>query len=189
MAQTSLGIYAGPNFSNISVESGIEHEGAVVPTVGLLAEIALAKNLTLSIQPAWLVEGVVAKSAWGYDEAALQSHYVTIPLMVAYQFNAGSIKPYVTAGVSLDILLRAETEQNSKWYVFDDLASRDLTVNVGAGVLYTIGSNALFLEVRYMHGVQNLYKEDSNAYWSLQRASFEPMSRSVAVLVGYKFML
>ncbi len=188
-SQTRFGIYAGPNFSNVAVESGVEHDGAIVPTAGFLAEITVAKNLTLSLQPAWLVKASVAKNVPLYDEVTVQAHYATIPLMLTYAFDAGSLRPYVTAGASLDFMLGAEMKRNSKWYVLDDVESNDLTLNVGAGASYALGENALFVEVRYLHGLQNLYKQKDALLWIASSSDFEPMSRSVLLVVGYKFSL
>lgn len=188
-AQTRLGVYAGPNFSDVAVESGIEHDGAIVPTAGFLAEMTVAENLTLSLQPAWLVKASVAKNVLLYDEVTVQAHYASIPLMLTYAFDAGALRPYVTAGASLDFMLGAEMKRNSKWYELDDVESNDVTLNIGAGASYALGENALFIEVRYLHGLQNLYKQKDALLWIDPSSSFEPMSRSVLIIAGYKFSL
>ncbi len=189
-AQTYLGIYGGANFANVSVDPDVTHDGSVLPVAGLLCEFTVASNLTVSLQPTYMQKGSVALDQGWYDEVPFVADYLSLPVMAAYRFDAGWVKPYVTAGFSVDFLLAAREKLNTKWYAIDDYVEKtDLTLNIGAGAMLPMGDNALFVELRYLHGLPNLNAKKGERIWFGPSLDFELMSRNVVALVGYKIAL
>ncbi|MFZ1809286.1 MAG: outer membrane beta-barrel protein [Cyclobacteriaceae bacterium] len=102
-----------------------------------------------------------------------------VPLYVKYRDNAGKVRPYGYAGLSLNALvgsnveLRLENLSSSGSQVTTEgpdekVGYKRMFLNrsllVGGGVYYKVGRNFIFADLRYMAGLNNLVNVEENYY-------------------------
>ncbi len=189
-AQFRLGIYAGPHFSSVSTESPIEHSGMTAFSAGLVTEYSWENGFRVAFQPGYITKSVMLEGITMYDEVEMRSNYITLPLLLGYEFNMQPVRPYITTGVSVDFLLSAEEKLNGSWYDISDYVKKtDLSLNVGAGVLIPVGSNRAFVEFRYLHGLVNVSDKKGDISILRSSSNYDVMTRGMLIAAGYTFAL
>lgn len=145
--------------------------GAVV---GGFVQLA-AGNLPFLIQPELLytMKGVTLGGD-GLVERELNVNYLDIPVLARFDFDAGSVSPFVTAGPVLSILVGSSAEREGvEFDVGDELKSSDVALSVGGGVAF----GAVDVELRYAHGLSNITTSDDEDEGA--------KNRWIGVAVGY----
>lgn len=185
-SRLKLGILGGFNMANLDIEIGeislqllelnpdINLENPVTDTrlvfgIGAILEYGLSSNTSIRFEPMYLQKGTQAKTKGsnGEDiESTLKLSYFEFPVLLKFNLTSGNVYPYVLAGPSVGYNLSAKSEVVSAGAHFEsDLKrttkSMDFGLSVGAGVSFSLGKIALFLEGRFIKGFINI--DDTNA--------------------------
>jgi hypothetical protein len=183
MGQPQLGIVAGVNLANASIDPS---EGANLSNrtgfaVGAVAVFPLSPMLAIQLEPTYMQKGA------GYDvqteiydeennqfiegkvEGTLKADYIDIPVLVKLSFGESTTKPYIMAGPYLGFLLSAKNifdkftptggsaiTIDEEQDIKDETKSTDFGLNFGAGVSFPMGNNTLMLEAMYSLGLSNI---------------------------------
>jgi Outer membrane protein beta-barrel domain len=164
-AQHRVGVVGGLNFADAEVE--IIRQSADVSSrtlfgLGGVVDLRLSKNFGLHLEPMYLQKGGASKDIQPGVDFRLKSSYVELPIFFKAEFG-NTVRPYLMAGPSVAILLRADLEAELGGIVFkgdakDATESVDFAAAFGAGVSYPLGRSAIFLEGRYFLGFTNNIK-------------------------------
>lgn len=111
-----------------------------------------------------------------------KQNWIDIPFYLKYRASTGQLRPFGYAGFAFNLLLDSKVELTST-NKYPSLGGNSQTVSegpdidiaymrnflnrslvLGGGVLYKIGRNYLYADVRYMPGLTNLMK-DKNPYY------------------------
>ncbi|MBN1481928.1 PorT family protein [candidate division KSB1 bacterium] len=163
-----IGVTGGVNLATVSTD--LE---ATTPKIlagfgiGGVLDVALADNLTLSVQPMYLQKG--AKLEYPMEEAdfdifgemtgKFNYSYIEIPVLFKYALGSGNTRPYLAAGPSIGILTKAEMglELGDVGSITVDIKdaseSLDFGIALGGGIAFPLGDNSLFVEARYTLGL------------------------------------
>lgn len=120
-AGVSIGIKAGPNFSNVNSTGDINTEGITSFHGGAYANIKL---LSLSIQPEVLISSQGSK----VDTEELNLDYINVPIMLMFNLPLGL---NVHAGPQFGFLTSVEDEDGTDLSEF--YKGSDLSLGLGAG--------------------------------------------------------
>ena len=159
MAQvsTKLGVKAGLNVANVSVEpQGFEKGSRLGFHGGLLAHI--------HVSPAFGIQPEVLYSNQGFEDKSNASewklNYLNVPVMFQYMFDNGF---RIQAGPQVGFLLDGKVADNygegADLDISPDLKKVDASVGVGLGYLSYSG---LGIEGRYNHGLSNINAAGAN---------------------------
>jgi len=96
---------------------------------------------------------------------------VAVPLNVKCSFATGQLSPYVAGGAEIGIPVKAERLSSlspagggpTAWSVRDvkdDMRAFEFSLAGACGLEFPIGSNAGFVEVAYVHGLTDVWKDD-----------------------------
>ena len=152
-AQTDvkLGIKAGLNVANISVEGDNNFDSRLAPHAGLLAHIHLA--------PKWALQPEIMYSGQGLEDndrdVKWKLHYVNIPVNVQYMFDNGF---RLQTGPQIGLLADGENDPGNV-DLKDDLKKTDVSWTFGAGYLSYSGFG---VDARYNLGLTDINEAGSN---------------------------
>ncbi len=180
-AQLRVGALAGLNVASVSVDGGNDdYSSRLGLGLGGVIDYALKQNLHLHIEPMYLQKGSKIES--GTQKMTYKTTYIEIPLLVKYGFQTGgNIAPYVMAGPSLGFNLDAKFDVEGQGEVDDDETKIfDFGVGLGGGASMPMGNNSIFAEVRYVLGLPNVNKDDSEP---------EVKNRGLQIFAGITFPL
>jgi hypothetical protein len=146
---------------------------------GIVLELPLKGSSTLAV-----VSGVtyVVKSGAPHDGAVRydtpdgiltldwETYYFSVPLMLKYSFMSSQLSPYVACGAEIGIPVKAEMNSSiySEEWVEESWDSRDITDDMrvvefslaaAGGLEFPIGSSSGFVEVTYVHGLNDVWRE------------------------------
>ena len=161
-----------PDF-NLSTRTGFVAGGAVL--------IYLGPNFGLQVEPAYMQKGAKVKIEDGDDKAegTLKANSIDIPVLLKIGLGQGTTQPYLIAGPTLGFVLgdvklvadkviedgvdiTSQIPADQKEEVLDT-KSTEFGVSFGAGVMFPLGNNQMFIEGGYNLGLSNLAKpEDSD---------------------------
>jgi hypothetical protein len=159
---------------------------------GLLAELDLAADVSISLQPSYTPR--VSRQEFEdkgevVDTIDYEIEYLTLPLVVRVTGDPVGVRGFVTAGLELNLLLGAHQD--------DGDGSRDLTEALdptsfgalfGAGVMIPAGRHFLLLEVRYVQGLEDIVDRRGTGVPS-GLTSPSVKYRGLEVLAGFAFTL
>lgn len=177
MGQTQLGVIAGLNLANISLDpsDGVDLSNRTAFGVGAVAAFPLSPMFAIQLEPTYMQKGAGADFTEGNEkyETTIKADYIDVPVMAKISFGESTTKPYIMAGPYIGFLLSAkqkldkatvdgqdvtdqipssEREQDIK----DFVKSTDFGLNFGAGVSFPMGNNSLFLEAQYSLGLSDI---------------------------------
>ena len=159
---TTVGAVLGMNRGGISGDAppDAEYNGKTGLIAGLQTEFAIARDVSLSLQPMYVLRGTgvtVADSTAADDERDLELalDYVAVPVVV--KISAAGGRTYVAGGLDFAFLSAAtlsdgDADRDVK-EAFHDL---DVGALLGFGVVFPIGRPRLTVEARYVMGLVNL---------------------------------
>ncbi|MFQ5640033.1 MAG: porin family protein [bacterium] len=155
---------ANPNIGDIP-----DTEVRFTFAIGGVLDYTLSQSICIRFEPMYMQKGTKAtsKDSNGDDiESKLKLSYFEFPVLLKFNLTSGNVYPYVLAGPSLGYNLSAKSEVVFGEAHFEsDLKrttkSMDFGLSVGAGVSFSLGKIALFLEGRYTKGLINI--DDTNA--------------------------
>lgn len=123
-----------------------------------------------------------------YQEIVQNQNWIDIPMYVKYTDDSGKVRPFGYAGFAVNLLL---SSKGPNWLLKNnssdgsskeaDGTAENLThkrnfVNqslvLGGGAKYKIGKDFVYADVRYMAGLSNLTKQETNYY--TEEGNFDP---------------
>jgi len=161
-----FGVKVGLNLANASVDpdpEGVSFDAVTKFGAGGIMIYPLSEVLGLQVEAMYLLKGSKAEIDFFGDvfDLELNLAYLSIPVLVRFDFNSENASTYVVAGPEIGILLSAETKfDDLSQDVKDDFKSLELGLNIGAGVSMNMGATPMFVEVRYSLGLSNIEDND-----------------------------
>jgi hypothetical protein len=158
----AVGAILGLNRAGISGDAppDAEYNSKTGLMAGVQAEIGLTQEISLSLQPMYVMRGAgltVADSTANSGERDLELalEYVAVPVVVKIATASG--RTYVTGGVDVAFLSGATlTDGDLDKDVKTALCDMDLGALLGFGVVFPLGRPRLTVEARYVQGLVNL---------------------------------
>jgi hypothetical protein len=178
-AQFSAGARAGANFAT-EPANGLYHVFLARPYVGIFGQYQLAAPLGLQLGVNYSGEGANYKDEQSGDTYQIRHAFLTIPLMLQYEFSFGG---YIEAGAQYGFLLSAKERANSDAFADSKQYYKGTDASAGVGLGYEFKGNALAgfgLSARYMRGLTAFNK------YPLEDGS-NVKSRVLSVGLTYRF--
>jgi hypothetical protein len=196
-----LGLQVLANRNQLTGE--LPDEGVWKPSLGLgaglVAEVNLARTLSLSFQPTLTRRGsqqefkvlgqVVKYVDYDFD-------YLSLPLIVRVTGASEGVRGFVTAGLDVGILIEASSTttnaisgmESSSEDITNTLNSSTVGALFGAGVMVPISRNYMIFELRYFQGLDDIVaRENSDAESVFSSPSVK--YRGLELIVGFLFGL
>lgn len=162
-----LGVIGGWNSADLTVKNE-EGEKLEVNTRNLFGAggvlgIGINQLVSVELQPMYLQKGGTYLQNAPSPDIDLKSTYLEIPLFLKVAVFREGFQPYFLGGPTFGFLLNSELETEIGGLKFN-ADYKDLTKNFefgigfGAGIRFPVGSAALFMEGRYVFGLNNLNK-------------------------------
>jgi len=139
------------------------YHGQVTPGLGASLTSQVFDRLGVRVEFEWLQKGQTINGSVFGVPASLDLSYFEIPLLGVFDLKGGSIRPYVTGGPSIGLLLGAY--QHYQGDTQDTQFSQDIkqffnSVDFsgvgGVGVAWVNARSRVFIESRYTHGTSNI---------------------------------
>ncbi len=186
-AQVKLGLQAGINLADVNVDplpTDYETSMRVGFMVGGILNFNFSPLLGLQIEPAYIQKGAsvdisTTESGTSYKaEGTYSADYLDIPVLLKVSLVNQQLKPFLTAGVSLAVLLgdvklnldkitmngQDVTSQvpSSQKEQIQKGKSTDFILNFGGGVLIPLEQVELLIEAQYNLGISNVNDEPND---------------------------
>jgi len=162
-AQLKFGVKAGANFSNVRGSDVEGNKGKTGYYAGAFAEYPITEKLAVKPELVYSLQG--AKAVEEYEgvvtEAKVDLSYITLPVMVKYEFIPGL---YAETGPQISYLTSAKAKSNGyKEDVKDYFKKVDFTWGFGVGYIssFNLGINA-----RYNLGLSKMAAEDAEKVYN-----------------------
>lgn len=141
-------------------------KGRMGPGAGLVAELNVAEDVTISFQPGYTPR----KSRQEFEERKVvvgyidyDFDYLSLPLLVRVTGDPAGVRGFVTAGFEFSILIDATASgESGRVDISDELDSMTLGALFGAGAMVPIGPNFLTFELRYVQGLDDIVNRDGS---------------------------
>ena len=184
VAQVQLGLQAGANFADVTMDptqEGFETSMKTGFLFGGMLFYSFSPILGLQVEPAYVQKGAkvdLSLSEAGETvqaEATLTADYIDIPVLLKASFGDGPVKPYLVAGASIAFLLGdVELELDKATINGQDVTSMipsdertqkletkstDFILNFGGGVIIPLGQVNIFIEGQYNLGLTDVNDE------------------------------
>jgi hypothetical protein len=196
-AQVSIGPKAGVNIAtwegdDLMVE---DNELTSIPLLqfGLVTEFMLSDRV--AIQPEFLyfqkgfgVETTVSETSFTTKTIL---NYIEVPVLVKVNLITSPVEVFVTAGPSFGYGLdgkmvfdgEGEKEEIDIDFEEDELSRLDLSASVGAGVQFPLGSGKLFVDGRYLLGLNTIDGSEP------AEDRLDMKNRGIGIAAGFLFPL
>ena len=166
-------------------------EGTAGVSGGLVAELNLTSDVSISLQPAYAPRGgreVFMKRRFVIGTIDYDIEYLTLPLIVRVTGDPVGVRGFVTAGLDFSILVdaTAKTDSTSR-DISDGLDSTSIGALFGAGVMVPVSKHFLTFEVRYVQGLDDIVNRDASTDTGM--ASKSVKYRDIHLLSGLLFTL
>ena len=159
---------------------------------GLIAELALTPDVSISLQPAYAPRGgreVFMKRRWVTGFIDYDLNYVTVPLVVRVTGDPVGVRGFVTAGLDFSFLIDATARTDSTSQdISGGLDSTTIGALFGAGVMVPVSKHFLTFELRYVQGLDDIVNRDEGST-DTGMASPSVKYRDIDLLIGFVFTL
>ncbi len=182
MAQISVGVRAGVNFSNFR-PNPIDYEPKVGANVALLLNVPLNRYLSLQVEPGFSQRGskidldgqTIVDGAWQRNQifGKIMLNYIEVPLLLQYKPKIGKFEGIVSFGPELrfrvgpqtikatvrnykDGVVKDETTTETDLSKSNVYRAFDYGLTGGAGVAYPLHFGKIFTEARYHLGLREM---------------------------------
>lgn len=176
--------------------------------VNLALEIPLRNNLTLNpelgyTQRSFGYTNTVTFTDTTFTTTAIEKQsWVSLPIVIQYEFKLRKLKPFISFGIQGDYLLGAKFIGNRtrKGYQFIEEKSFDLTdqreklnlsIIAAGGMHFKLGGGVVVTEIRFLYGLSNInsttsaFNVDSNLPFQYGYADSVYKLNSLSLTVGY----
>ena len=174
-AQQRIGFVGGLNISNAKgvFEPGddIDFSSGNDFGIGAVLDLGLNQNFVLRLEPMYLRKSGAYEADFD-PEGRFQAKfgfkiaYLEVPVFLKLAAQTNTIQPYIMAGPTVGLLLSAKTKIDApaigvgvEVNTEDILNFIDFGLGFGAGMNFSTGKNAIFVECRYTHGLFNVADE------------------------------
>ena len=193
-AQFKIGVIGGLNrgtFKGDQIDGG-SYNNLIQPNYAIMFDAKLSDQIVLSLQPGLSKKGTkITYSVKGelepIDSIAIKIDYFSIPLIL--KISSKNERFYAIGGLEAGIPLSANADFLTKPdYIRDvkkHLSNVNITMHFGAGYRISVGKPTLFLEARYLQGLNNAVPIEKPEY------NFFPRVRTsdIQLLFGIEFPL
>ncbi len=193
-AQFNVGVVSGLNLGNVKgdqPENG-SYNTLIGTNYGLLFDLNLSEQIVLSIQPGLSHKGTkISYAVKGFPEAVdsinIKLDYFSVPLLLKVLSKGRHL--YAIGGLDVGFPLSTNAEfvgnHDDKRDISAHLSDVNIVMHFGAGWRFQVGKPTLFLEARYLQGLNNIVPIEKPEY------NFFPRVRTtdVQLLFGIEFPL
>lgn len=190
-AQVTLspGFTGGVSISKEKLKSSgltIEGDNVTGLTVGGVLDIGMTQNF--SVEPGLIFTQRGTKISMDFGGTSVTAthslNYLEIPVVAKGKLPLGTVTPYALAGVSLGILLSANTTAEATGMPSTDeedtsTTATDFGLNFGGGAELAMGNVKPYVEFSYYLGLLNIAKDASS--------DESEKSQGMAIRAGLKF--
>jgi opacity protein-like surface antigen len=160
-----LGVTGGMNMAKMKITGDGETQNVDALNnlaIGGIFGVKFKDNMSLQLRPLYLQKGGTLTQDAPSPDIDFNMSYLEIDISLKIT-TGDQLRPYIIAGPSLGFLLSAEIEFDSEGNkitgdIMDISKSTEFSLGVGAGLEYSLGSAFVFLEGRYLFGLNNLNK-------------------------------
>jgi len=168
-AQQRIGFVGGLNISNPNAVDAdgedIDFSSGYDFGIGAVLDLGLNQNFVLRLEPMYLRKSVAFEPGFP-AKFEIKTAYLEVPVFLKLVAQTNTIQPYIMAGPTVALLLSAKTKINAPMFLTgvevsteDLLNFIDFGLGFGAGMNFSTGKNAIFVEGRYTHGLFNISDE------------------------------
>lgn len=210
MAQNNLiGPLIGLNLANVDVDIKEEEQQVNTSTrtgfaFGGAFYLSFTPNIGIQCEPVYIQKGAKVNVKWTENGTSIdmdqtfKTNYIDIPVLLKASFGQKNIRPYILAGpyialrtgdamVDVDRLavngqdITSQIPSNER-EVKLDTKSTDFGINLGAGFLFPLTTNYLFIEGQYSIGLTNINAEEDGDVGTLK-------TKGIQIRIGLLFSL
>ena len=168
-AQSRLGVTAGLNWTGLAGDApeDAEYRRMLGVNAGIVGDIALTKDVSLSLQPMYVHRGADIYFDVGEKEPtdSLELRLDYIDCLVMVKVFADNGYSYFTTGVGLGFLTQATLKniRADEKDVGDLFRDFDVSVAFGVGFMVPAKNTLVTFELRYQQSLVNMINSDANA--------------------------
>ncbi len=184
LAQMQLGLQAGANFGDVTLEpsqEGVETGMRTGVLFGGVLFYSFTPMFGLQVEPAYVQKGATVDQSFTEDdmtikiEQTLSANYLDIPVLFKASFGDGTVKPYLLAGATIAVSLGDATFEIDKATVDGEdvtnqipsdereekvkVKSTDFILDFGGGVIIPVSKVNIFIEAQYNLGLSDVNDE------------------------------
>ncbi|MBK6765408.1 MAG: PorT family protein [bacterium] len=173
-----IGIKAGLNFANVdkdipdqSVNFDPEmHTGIIV---GAWGELPLGALENFAVRADFLYTQKGAQYDIFNKQVKIIADEIVVSPFLIYYFPTKVVRPFLEAGPELGLTVADGYKiDDEKFESGGNWKSSNFSLNLGAGVEFSLGGNALFVEGRFNRGLTNMGNWDANAEGDLKAKTY-----------------
>jgi hypothetical protein len=188
-AQLSLGLRGGINVANQTYKSeslSISPNTITGLTFAGIIELELAENFAIQPELVFVQKGFMfdLTDLFGNEEVSkTRLNHIEIPILAKYKFGGEKVGAYLATGPSFGYAISASTEYNGEKEKFegddwDNYNRFEVGFNLGGGIGIKIGSGQIFIDARYMLGLNNLIDDMDNE-------DVKARNKGISISLGY----
>jgi hypothetical protein len=181
-SQVSIGVKAGLTLSKLKYNSSgltFSTSNLASPTFGIPIEFRLSDIFALQSEINFITKGGSQSENYSFFglgiisyESEMIINYIEVPVLAKVSLLAKTVRVNLLAGPAFAYGLSGKTKSVSNLngvikteeekinFEKDDLNRLDISVNLGIGSSLNIGTNQLFLDIRYQWGLLNMDTSD-----------------------------
>ncbi|NOR74632.1 MAG: outer membrane beta-barrel protein [Draconibacterium sp.] len=193
-AQLDIGAYSGLGLGKFKGDQAGDgkYNKLISANYGLIFDLTLSDQLILSLQPGLSGKGTrISYSVKGepepVDSIAIKINYFSIPLLI--KISSKNEHFYAIGGLEAGLPLSATAEfiakLDDKRDVLNHLSDINLVMHFGVGYRIPVGKPTLFIEARYLQGLNNAVPLERPEYNYFPRVR----TSDIQLLFGIEFSL
>ncbi|MBN2543506.1 PorT family protein [bacterium] len=189
------GICAGLNLANLNYSEdlgdGYEQSSRLGLSAGAMLDIGVNNMLSVETGLYYTMKGGKKTNKYGGEfhrdevETITALDYLTIPIKLKARFGPKDIKPFVTAGPEVGLLLSAKSKNDEDIDIKDDMEAVDFGLVFGAGIDLLMGEKILSIQVNYNLGLMDIQKDGD----STDEVDVTVKNTGIYILAAFRLMM
>jgi hypothetical protein len=181
-----------------------EWESRTSVGAGLIFEMTLPHEISISLQPAYAPRGgreVFKQHEWVIGSIAYDLEYFSVPFIVRVETGPAGARGFVTAGLDFSFLIQATATPDSgqvspgpvtpvilpEGDITDGFDSTAIAALFGAGVMVPVKQHFFTFELRYVQGLDDIINRGSSTETGMASPSVK--FRDLHLLAAFLFTL
>jgi outer membrane protein with beta-barrel domain len=161
-AETWFGPIAGLNIANMDIEGRSGLNVRTTFAIGGAVDVGFGNRFGMRIEPMYVSKGTKANEYNAYwatvNQAVIAVDYANLGLLARLNLSNAETRGYLLGGLGIGAAINKEVEISQgnvteKVDFSDVFGSTDITIDLGAGVSFPVGTNRLTLDGRVAFGV------------------------------------